>query len=132
MTFSLIITKIQEGFFSKMYKKLSISVLSLSWTFGLIALLSFNPVNGQGLDHIETSVHESLTTAISNPLAFVLDAELEIPKFKIDWNTFGKLNSNWSFQPIEHVLGSVWNQIPPKSHALFDVKITFIQFFYTW
>lgn len=58
---------------------------------------------------------------------------IDIPSFKVDWSSYGKLNS-----------GGVFNFIILKHHenleldllfstfALFDVKITFVQFFFTW
>lgn len=115
-----------------MRKQLSVLMISFSWVVWLAAVFAFP-------SHTWTSFPESArhdtTVKISdgNSLQFSPSVDrLEVPSFKVDWRLSGKLNSEW----IPAFYSSV-NTFRPssffkKSRPLFDVKTTFIQFFYTW
>jgi lipopolysaccharide export system protein LptC len=56
----------------------------------------------------------------------------EVPAFKVDWMQFGKSNAQWVTDPFLQVQLKPSDFWPCSCLAQFDVKITFLQFFYTW
>lgn len=114
-----------------MKKLLSTVMISLSWIMWFIAVFAF-PV--PAVSSTQDFSHDSF----SNPTAlaqiqFNASPELlEIPEFKVDWSLNAKLNPEWYvdlISPSEVYLPSSFFK---KSTPLFDVKDTFIHFFYTW
>jgi len=115
-----------------MKKLLSLFMITLSWVIGMIAVFSFDQV------HISKEDQEVSLQANHN---FFQDYEIEIstaslsveiPSFKIDWQLFGKLNSNW-----ETISRSILTELSLQEYlkntlVLFDVKTLFLQFFYPW
>ncbi len=114
-----------------MKKLLSLVMISLSWIVGMIAVFSFDQVN-QVEDH-GVSIHSNFNFSqdyeieISSPSLGV-----EIPSFKIDWQLFGKLNSNWDF--FSSLISTTISKpdFTKKALALFDVKSLFLHFYYPW
>lgn len=56
----------------------------------------------------------------------------EVPAFKVDWTQDGKINSSWSSEVVRYIRLSKSVYWTAGSDPLFDVRILFQQFFYTW
>ncbi|WP_297334996.1 hypothetical protein [Algoriphagus sp.] len=89
--------------------------------------------SGQDQSKIEESSLSELSTFYFD-LGLVSEgnSSFEIPPFKVDWVQDGKINSIWSseifrYQKLAHSF--FWTS---GSSPLFDVKILFEQYFYTW
>ncbi|WP_425638290.1 hypothetical protein ACPUEN_02705 [Algoriphagus yeomjeoni] len=54
------------------------------------------------------------------------------PSFVVDWSVWAKFNSTWNSLSNEGDSTSLFHALFKKSFPLFDVKVTFIHFFYTW
>ncbi|PZX53922.1 hypothetical protein LV84_03030 [Algoriphagus ratkowskyi] len=112
-----------------MKKQLSTVMISLSWVLWFAAVIAF-PVDS-GAHHFS---HDSVSALPTHKLIqYNCSPELlEIPNFKVDWSLNAKLNPAWYVDL--HFLNEVY--LSPsffkKSTPLFDVKDTFIHFFYTW
>ncbi|MFC5623810.1 hypothetical protein [Algoriphagus winogradskyi] len=114
-----------------MKKQLSFLVISLSWVIWFIAVFAF-PVSTTST-HTDFS-HDSVSNHIqlsANPLSAGIDI-LKIPEFKVDWSLNYKLNSDYKFELISPYKAYLSPSFFKKSLPLFDVKDTFIHFFYTW
>ncbi|GMQ23917.1 hypothetical protein Aoki45_05990 [Algoriphagus sp. oki45] len=115
-----------------MIRRLAISFLSLSWVLGfcsffLLSTPDFTQVNTQQEVKIQSVDLVRFSSTVPQQI------KVEIPTFKIDWNSFGKFNAEDLFRllPLQKAsLQILEEQYRPKS--LFDVKITFLHFFFTW
>ena len=114
-----------------MKKQLSIVMISLSWVIWFIAVFAFPVSNSSSTgdfsqDSVSSSLH--LTKIQFNPSPEIL----EIPEFKVDWSLNTKLNSDFNFELLNPYKSYLSPAFFKKSVPLFDVKDTFIHFFYTW
>lgn len=114
----------------KIKKRLSIALISLSWTFWMVTALAFPAKLDQkskedhspsvsGLVH---SAHDQFLSSVET---------IGIPHFQIDWSLTGKLNPDW-ITIFSRELFYKFPSFHESSLPFFDVKITFIQFYYTW
>ena len=113
-------------------KHLPFLTLLLSLGIGWIAFFStlqptFIESNIQG-----SFLSESSGFYLGNGLVSEGNSTLEIPSFKVDWTQDGKINSSWSSEIIRYSLLARSVFWTAGSDPLFDVKILFQQFFYTW
>lgn len=114
-----------------MKKQLSILMISLSWVIWFVAVFAFpftpnSKASDASLNSISNSLH--LTKIQFNSIAELL----EIPEFKVDWSLDTKLNSYFNFELLSPYKAYLSPSFFKKSVPLFDVKDTFIHFFYTW
>ncbi|WP_111610348.1 hypothetical protein [Algoriphagus yeomjeoni] len=114
-----------------MKKQLSFCMISLSWVMWFVAVIAF-PVSIESsnidLSHDSVSNHIQLSTIQFNAGPEIL----KIPEFKVDWSLNYKLNSNCKFEFVSPYKTYLSPSFFKKSLPLFDVKDTFIHFFYTW
>jgi len=114
-----------------MKKQLSLVMLSLSWVAWLIAVFAL-PITADST--VKDFSHDSVSNLLQpTQIQFTASPELlEIPEFKVDWTLKSKLNSDWYYDLLSpsgvYLSPSFFN----KSLPLFDVKDTFIHFYYTW
>lgn len=106
-------------------------MVSLSWILWFIAVFAFplttkSADSGYSLDSVSSS--RQLTKIQFNSTAELL----EVPEFKVDWSLTAKLNSDFNFEQISPYKAYLSPSFFKKSSPLFDVKDTFIHFFYTW
>ena len=114
-----------------MKKQLSTLMISLSWVIWFIAVFAFPAdTNYASSDHLQDSVSNPLHLS---QIQFKASPELlEIPEFKVDWSLNTKLNSDFKFELLSPYKAYLSPSFFKKSVPLFDVKETFIHFFYTW
>ncbi|GMQ28540.1 hypothetical protein [Algoriphagus confluentis] len=115
-----------------MTKRLATLFLSLSWALGFCSLFLFQAPDlslEKPYQEVQVRSVESMhfSTAVPHQL------KVEIPSFKIDWNSFGKFNAEdlFRFLPFQKASFQVLEELY-QPQALFDVKITFLHFFFTW
>lgn len=106
-------------------------MISLSWIIWFVAVFAFpittnSTASGSSLDSVSNAVH--LTKIHFNSTAELL----EIPEFKVDWSLDTKLNSYFNFELLSPYKAYLSPSFFKKSAPLFDIKDTFIYFFYTW
>ncbi|SMP26254.1 hypothetical protein [Algoriphagus winogradskyi] len=114
-----------------MYKKLITYFLGLIWLVSLSAFLSFQPHS----EYSKTGERRLVTVQESiSPVVYYFGSNYspKTPPFCIDWSVWSKFNSTWI--PFEVEVGEAFlhSSFFKKSLPLFDVKETFIHFFYTW
>ena len=114
-----------------MNKQLSLVMITLSWVAWLVAVFAF-PIA------VDTSVKEltydsvSSVNGLSKHQFNISPDSLEIPTFKVDWTLHAKLNPAW-YVDLFNIAGVyLSSSFFKKSLPLFDVKDTFIHFYYTW
>ncbi|MDR7131953.1 hypothetical protein J2X69_004319 [Algoriphagus sp. 4150] len=114
-----------------MKKQLSIVMISLSWVIGFMAVFAFS---GTVEASENNRSHESVSSLVQfSSNQFNAGTELlEIPEFKIDWSLNAKLNPEWYVDLLTPGKVYLASSFFKKSVPLFDVKDTFIHFFYTW
>jgi hypothetical protein len=114
-----------------MNKLLSIGMISLSWIIGLVAVFSFDqvyqPVDQQVSIHANFDFSQDFEIEISST-----NLSVEIPSFKIDWQLFGKLNSDWETFSRTLITELSLQEYLKRTSILFDVKSLFLHFFYPW
>ncbi|MEB2775920.1 hypothetical protein SYJ56_11425 [Algoriphagus sp. D3-2-R+10] len=114
-----------------MKNQLSIVLFSLSWVLWFGAVLAF-PVSTDFA--INDFSHDSVSNHVQH-INIQLNASpelVEIPDFKVDWSLNAKLNPNWYFDLLHPGKVYLSSSFFKKSIPLFDVKDTFLHFFYTW
>ena len=114
-----------------MKKQLSLGMISLSWVAWLVAVFVF-PIS-EDSSSIDYSVHSVSNINGLAQIQFNSGPELlEIPEFKVDWSLNSKLNPDWYFDLLSPSKAYLSPSFFKKSIPLFDVKDTFIHFFYSW
>jgi hypothetical protein len=106
-------------------------LLTLCWIIGMSAVFSFPPKIASNDIAENTS---AVIGEIQGPqihFRTVADSP-QVPSFKIDWSLIHKFNSIWIPDFRRVLLEYLAPAFFQKSRALFDVKETFIRFFYTW
>tara|TARA_R110002020_G_C15850439_1_gene736077 strand:+ start:269 stop:613 length:345 start_codon:yes stop_codon:yes gene_type:complete len=114
-----------------MKKQFSLLILSISWILWFVAVFTF-PVSlvSTNIDYTHDSISNLEQVA---KIQFNAAPELlEIPEFKIDWSLNAKLNPEWYFDFLSPFKVYLASSFFKKSIPLFDVKDTFIHFYYTW
>ena len=115
-----------------MTKKLATLFLSLSWVLGFCSFFCFSaPDYSQGITDREVQIQSVDLMRFSSTVPHQIS--VEIPSFKIDWNSFGKFNAEDLYRMLPYLVASfqVLEELY-RPQALFDVKITFLHFFFTW
>lgn len=114
-----------------MTKLLSLLMISLSWVIGMIAVFSFDQV-AQSQDH-QVSIQANFDFSQDYEIEISgTNLSLEIPSFKIDWQLFGKHNSDWESLSRTILTKLSLQEYLKKTLVLFDVKSLFLHFFYPW
>jgi len=112
-----------------MKKQLSITMISLSWMAWLIAVFSFPA------PHIKDNAgHETAVNDLSFSQTMQLNGSAEVPEifdYKVAWSFISSAVYSWEFKHFTKISDQVFS-FSKKSTPLFDVKITFIHFYYTW
>lgn len=116
---------------SIMNKKHRSFLVGLLWLVSLAAFFSPPPssdLQGKWEDG-QSTVQESISPEV---YFFVFNDLPKTPSFSVDRSVWSKFNSDWV--PVCSATGivSVPSSFFKKSHALFDVKETFMHYFYTW
>ena len=114
-----------------MKKQLSLVMISLSWVAWLVAVFVF-PVSSYSFNKDFSQDSVSNLSQITHIQFNATPELLEIPEFKVDWSLNAKLNPDWYFDLISPSEVYLSPSFFKKSISLFDVKETFIHFFYTW
>jgi hypothetical protein len=110
---------------------------SIAFIFGLLWLLNFTvPLTTVSSAESKDSQMKQLATLqeVTTPsMLLLLPTDKPItPPFTIDWGLWSNFNSTWTALQILTKDLSLSFPLFKKSFSLFDVKETFIQFFYTW
>ncbi len=114
-----------------MNKLLSLLMISLSWIIGMVAVFSFDQV--PQTEDQQVSVQASFDFSQDYEIEISgTNLSLEIPSFKIDWQLFGKHNSDWETFGRTIITQLSFQEYPKKALVLFDVKSLFLHFFYPW
>ncbi|REG94214.1 hypothetical protein [Algoriphagus antarcticus] len=114
-----------------MNKQLSAVMISLSLGIWLVAVCNFSGQPNFQVKQTSISVLSDLSS-LPDLQFFELGNHPEVPGFKVDWSLSGKLNSEIeSFGSLSEI-GCLTNSFFKKLVTLFDVKITFLHFFYPW
>lgn len=114
-----------------MKKQLSALMISLSLGIWLVAVFNFSGQSNSQVQQTTISVVSDLSV-LPDLKFFELTNHPEVPTFKVDWSLTGKLNSALeSFANLSD-LGCLTSSFFKKIDVLFDIKITFLHFFYPW
>lgn len=114
-----------------MKKQLSAVMISLSLGIWLIAVFNFSGQPDLQIKQTSISVLSDLS-GVPELQFFELGNHPEVPGFKVDWSLSGKLNSELeSFTSLSE-MGRLTTLFFKKVVTLFDIKITFLHFFYPW
>jgi hypothetical protein len=106
-------------------------LLTLCWIIGMSAVFSFPP-------KIETNAYADIPSAVVGEIQGpqihfrTVSGPPQIPPFEVDWSVIHKFNSIWIPDFKQVFLEYFAPAFFQKSRALFDVKETFIRYFYTW
>ncbi|SFT92650.1 hypothetical protein SAMN04489724_2892 [Algoriphagus locisalis] len=114
-----------------MYKKQIAFFLGLIWLVSFSAFMSF-PTHAAHYGDQEDGI-STLSESVAPTIHLLGSFETpKTPPFSVDWTVWAKFNSQWS--SLDLALGQAFLQPSffRKSLPLFDVKETFMQFFYTW
>jgi len=114
-----------------MNKKHKTFLFGLLWLVSLAAFFSpptSSDLHGKWEDR-QSMVQESISPEVD---FFVFNDLPKAPSFSVDWSVWSKFNSDWAPLCIATGIASIPSSFFKKSHALFDVKDTFIHYFYTW
>lgn len=115
-----------------MNKRLAASMIFLSWIFGLLAFFQFQPVQAES-SHSKQEIYAYPLSDSNFDNSLAQSVQVEVPSFKVDWKLYGKLNASGVHIQVKSLLSSPSEKgLPEKSSPLFDVKTTFLHFFYTW
>ncbi len=106
-------------------------MISLSWVIGFMAVFAFSSPNESSENNHS---HDSVSNLVQfSKIQFNSGTEiLEIPEFKVDWSLNAKLNPAWYVDLLNPCKAYLASSFFKKSLPLFDVKDTFIRFFYPW
>lgn len=114
-----------------MYKKQIALFLGLVWLVSFTAFMSF-PAHAEHYSQQKesfTRLQESVAPTIHLLRSYETP---KTPPFSVDWTVWSKFNSPWDSLNQALRQGFLQPSFFKKSLPLFDVKETFIQFFYTW
>lgn len=114
-----------------MNKQLSAFMISLSLGIWLVAVFNFSEQPNFQVQQTSVSVFSNLS-GLPDLKFFELGNHPEVPRFKVDWSLTGKLNSELSSIASFADEGCLTSSFFKKVVALFDVKITFMHFFFPW
>jgi hypothetical protein len=114
-----------------MKKQLSVVMISLSLGIWLTAVFNFSGPPNTQIQQTSISVFSDLSV-LPDLKFFELGNHPEVPGFKVDWSLTGKLNSELGNVASITEEGSLPSSFFKKAVSLFDVKITFMHFFYPW
>jgi len=114
-----------------MNKQLSAFMISLSLGIWLVVVFNFSGQPNPQVQQTTISVVSDLSV-LPDLKFFELGNHPEVPRFKVDWSLTGKLNSELeSFVNLSD-MGCLTTSFFKKLVILFDIKITFLHFFYPW
>jgi hypothetical protein len=114
-----------------MKKQLSAVMISLSLGLWLVAVFNFSIEPTPKIQQTSISAFSNVSS-LPDLHFFELGNHPEVPGFKVDWSLTGKLSiALESFASLSDK-GCLTTSFFKKSVSLFDIKITFLQFFYPW
>lgn len=99
-----------------------------------MAILFFGTSNSSYPDQHKNEDGWKQSSFSTHPIAAnsILEESTETPNFKIDPKVIGTINSHWIPSHLDTRSGQLLSAVFKKSTPLFDVKTTFLHFFYTW
>ncbi len=106
-------------------------MISLSLGIWLVAVFNFSGQPNTQIQETSDSVFSSFSN-IPDLQFSELGNQLEVPSFKVDWSLTGKLNSVLGDFAGLSGKGLLTSSFYKKPVPLFDVKVTFLDFFYPW
>ncbi len=114
-----------------MKKQLSVVMISLSLGIWLTAVFNFSGPPNTQFQQTSISVFSDLSV-LPDLKFFELSNHPEVPNFKVDWSLDGKLNSELNSFVKLIDSGHLTTSYFKKRVIFFDIKTTFIHFFYPW
>jgi len=106
-------------------------LFGLCWFIGFVAFTSLPPRydSGNGLQGNETVLSQELTKAVDIRISSELP---KTPPFKVDWSLIHRLNTPWIAEEISFNEAYFAPSFFQKSISRFDVRETFLHFFFSW